>query len=308
MAFSLQLQQVFLSNTRFCSQPKSITNPLISLKLPSIHPLAFAQKAAVSNIDTGVAAIDGSAEEVLLPPQLRRELMPKHVAVIMDGNRRWAKMRGLPAALGYEAGIRAVRNIIELCGNWGIRVLTLFAFSSDNWLRPKVEVDILMSLFERALNDELENFARAGIRISIIGDSSKLPKSLQDLIAKAVKTTKENSRLHLVVAVNYSGQHDVVQACQTIAQKVKDGIIETKDINSFLIEQELQTNCLDFPCPDLLIRTSGELRLSNFLLWQLAYAELFFSHSHWPDFGEAEFLEALCSFQRRQRRYGRQSS
>ncbi|KAL3326728.1 hypothetical protein AABB24_037427 [Solanum stoloniferum] len=165
-----------------------------------------------------------------------------------------------------------------------------------------------MSLFERALNDELENFARAGIRISIIGDSSKLPKSLQDLIDKGVQTTKQNSRLHLVVAVNYSGQHDVVQACQTIAQKVKDGIIETKDINSFLIEQELQTNCIDFPCPDLLIRTSGELRLSNFLLWQLAYAELFFSHSHWPDFGEAEFLEALCSFQQRQRRYGRQSS
>ncbi|XP_049400362.1 cis-prenyltransferase 4, chloroplastic isoform X2 [Solanum stenotomum] len=280
MAFSLQLHQIFLSHTRFCSQPKSITNPLISLKLPSIHPLAVAQNAAISNIDSaGVAAIDGSAEEVLLPPQLRRELMPKHVAVIMDGNRRWAKMRGLPVALGYEAGIRAVRNIIELCGNWGIRVLTLFAFSSDNWLRPKVEVDILMSLFERALNDELENFSRAGIQISIIGDS-----------------------------INYSGQHDVVQACQTIAQKVKDGIIETKDINSFLIEQELQTNCIDFPCPDLLIRTSGELRLSNFLLWQLAYAELFFSHSHWPDFGEAELMEALSSFQQRQRRYGRQSS
>lgn len=139
MAFSLQLQQIFVSYTRFCSQPKSITNPLISLKLPSIHPLAFAQNAAVSNIDTGVAAIDGSAEEVSLPPQLRRELMPKHVALIMDGNRRWAKMRGLPVALGYEAGIRAVRKIIELCGNWGIMVLTLFAFSSDNWLRPKVK-------------------------------------------------------------------------------------------------------------------------------------------------------------------------
>ncbi|KAJ8570735.1 hypothetical protein K7X08_037707 [Anisodus acutangulus] len=172
----------------------------------------------------------------------------------------------------------------------------------------KTEVDLLMGLFERGLKNELEDFARAGIRMSIIGDSSKLPKSLQDLIDKAVKTTEGNSRLHLVVAVNYSGQYDVVQACQTIGQKVKDGIIEPKDINSLLVEQELQTNCIDFPCPDLLIRTSGELRLSNFLLWQLAYTELFFSHSQWPEFGEAEFLEALCSFQQRQRRYGGQSS
>ncbi|MCD7447032.1 hypothetical protein HAX54_021665 [Datura stramonium] len=303
MALALQFQQIFLSPTRFCSQSKS-TNPLFSLKLPptpSIHPLAFALNAAISNINA-------SAEEALLPAPLRRELMPNHVAVIMDGNRRWAKMRGLPVALGYEAGFRAVGNLIELCGDWGIRILTLYAFSSDNWFRPKVEVDFLMGLFERGLKNELEHFARAGIRISIIGDSSKLPKSLQNLIDKVVKTTKENSRLHVVVAVNYSGQHDVVQACQSIAQKVKDGIIEPKDISSFLVEQELQTNCIDFPCPDLLIRTSGELRLSNFLLWQLAYAELFFTHSHWPDFGEAEFLEALCSFQQRQRRYGTQSS
>ncbi|XP_059296492.1 cis-prenyltransferase 4, chloroplastic-like [Lycium ferocissimum] len=305
MVFLLQLQQsqIFLSPTRLISsQPKPIiSNPLISLNVttkPSIHPPV---NAAISNITS-------EAKEVLLPAPLRRELMPKHVAVIMDGNRRWAKMRGLPVALGYEAGIRAVRKLLELCGNWGISVLTVFAFSSENWSRPKVEVDLLMGLFERGLKNELEDFARAGIRISIIGDSSKLPKSLQDLIDKTVKTTEGNSRLHLVLALNYSGQHDVVQACQTIAQKAKDGIIEPEDINRLLVEQELQTNCIDFPCPDLLIRTSGELRLSNFLLWQLAYAELFFSHSHWPDFGEAEFLEALCSFQQRQRRYGGQSS
>ncbi|CAN4109716.1 unnamed protein product [Withania somnifera] len=304
MALSLLFRQIFLSPITSCSEQKSTTNPLISLKAPttpSIHPLAFAQTASISNSNT-------SAEEVVLPPQLKRELMPKHVAMVMDGNRRWAKMRGFPVALGYEAGFRAARKLIELCDNWGIRVLTLFAFSSDNWLRPKVEVDFLMGLFERVLKNELEDFVRAGIRMSIIGDSSKLPKSLQDLIDKTVKTTKENSRLHVVVAINYSGQHDLVQACQTVAQKVKDGIIEPKDISRFLIEQELQTNCIDFPCPDLLIRTSGELRLSNFLLWQLAYAELFFSQSHWPDFGEAEFLEALCSFQQRQRRFGRQSS
>ncbi|OIS96159.1 PREDICTED: dehydrodolichyl diphosphate synthase 2-like [Nicotiana attenuata] len=304
MVFSLHHLQLFHSPTRFSSQPKSTTNhPLISLKLPtrlSNNPLAFAQNAATSHIDSEKAA--------LLPPPLRKELMPNHVAVIMDGNRRWAKMKGLPIALGYEAGVRALKNLVQLCCDWRISVLTVFAFSSQNWFRPKMEVDFLMGLFERGLKNELEDFVRAGIRMSIIGDSSKLPKSLQDLIDKAVKTTKENSRLHLVVAVNYSGQYDVVQACQNIAQKVKDGIIEPKDVDGFLVEQELQTNCTGFPCPDLLIRTSGEQRLSNFLLWQLAYTELFFSHSHWPDFGETEFLEALCSFQQRQRRYGAQSS
>lgn len=230
--------------------------------------------------------------------------MPNHVAVIMDGNRRWAKMRGLPVAIGYEAGRRAFRTVVELCVKWGIDALTVFAFSPENWSRPKMEVDILMGLFERSLKNELEELCRVGIRVSIIGDTSKLSKSLQDLIDKATKTTEENSRLHLLIAVNYSGQYDVVQACQTIAQKVKDGSIQPQDINSALVQQELLTNCSDFPCPDLLIRTSGELRISNFVLWQLAYSELFFSHSHWPDFGEAEFLEALCSFQQRQRRYG----
>ncbi|XP_006338990.1 dehydrodolichyl diphosphate synthase 2-like [Solanum tuberosum] len=310
MAFSLQLQQMFLSPSRFCSQSKS-TNPQIIPNLtrkPSIHPLAYAQNNATSNIEAAKSSINSSAEEVSLPPELRRELMPKHIAVILDGNRRWAKKRGLPVALGYVAGIRALRNFVKLSYNWGIRALTLFAFSSENWFRPEAEVDLLMGLFDKVVKDELENLARAGIRISIIGDSSKLPKSLQDLIDKAVMTTKANSRLHLIVAVNYSGQHDVVQACQTIAQKVKDGNIEPEDINSFLVEQELQTKCTEFPSPDLLIRTSGEFRLSNFLLWQLAYTELFFSHSQWPDFGEAEFLEALSSFQQRQRRYGGQSS
>ncbi|KAM3288014.1 cis-prenyltransferase 4, chloroplastic [Capsicum chacoense] len=301
MAFSLHLQQIFLSSTTFSSQPKSQIFPNL-IKKTSIHPLIVKSSLNAS------ASTSAAEKEIPLPPELSRELMPKHVAVIMDGNRRWAKNRGLPVALGYEAGIRSVRKLVELCGNWGINALTLFAFSSENWSRPKAEVDILMGLFEKMLKSELETLASAGIRLSIIGDTSKLPKSLQDLIDKAVKTTEENSRLHLLVAVNYSGQYDVVQACQTIAQKVKDGIIEPEDISSFLVEQELQTNCTDFPCPDLLIRTSGELRLSNFLLWQLAYTELYFSNAQWPDFGEAEFSETLCSFQQRQRRYGGQDS
>lgn len=165
-----------------------------------------------------------------------------------------------------------------------------------------------MGLFERGLQNELEAFMRQDIRISVIGDTSKLPRNLRELINKAEVATTNNSRLHLVVAVNYSGQYDVVQACRKISQKVKEGLIEADDIDEFLMEQELETKCTDFPCPDLLIRTSGELRISNFLLWQLAYTELFFVESFWPDFGETEFIEALCSFQKRRRRYGRRLS
>lgn len=147
-----------------------------------------------------------------------------------------------------------------------------------------------------------------GVRITTIGDLSKLPKSLQKLLTDVEKTTKDNSQLHLVLAVSYSGKHDITQACKTIAQKVKDGLIEVEDIDEGLIERELETNCIDFPHPDLLIRTSGEIRLSNFLLWQLAYTELFFAQALWPDFGEVEFVEALSSFQQRQRRYGTRDS
>jgi len=158
------------------------------------------------------------------------------------------------------------------------------------------------------MKDELNNFMRDNIRFSCIGDSSKLPDPIKELITYAEERTNHNSGLQLIVAVSYSGKHDIVQACQSIALKVKDGVIEPEDINEFLIEQELQTNCTDIPNPDLLIRTSGELRVSNFLLWQLAYTELYFTHSHWPDFGETEFVMALQSFQQRQRRYGKRDS
>ncbi|XP_047981219.1 cis-prenyltransferase 4, chloroplastic-like isoform X1 [Salvia hispanica] len=235
---------------------------------------------------------------------LLRESMPRHVAVIMDGNRRWARMRGLPVGSGYEAGLGALRRMVELSSNLGIRVLTVFAFSSDNWFRPKVEVDVLMALFDRGLREELQNLVSADVRISVIGDSSKLFNSLQALLANAIETTKKNSKLHLIIAVNYSGRSDVVQACQKLAVKVKDGVIEPGAIDEVAFERELGTNCTDFPHPDLLIRTSGELRVSNFLLWQLAHTELYFTESLWPDFGEDEFLQALSSFQERQRRFG----
>ncbi|KAL1545494.1 Cis-prenyltransferase 4, chloroplastic [Salvia divinorum] len=273
----------------------------LDLKLPP-RALSSAIKAATVNGHPGEDA--GFLRGTAVPAGLRRESMPRHVAVIMDGNRRWARMRGLPVGSGYEAGVRALRRMVELCCKWGIRVLTVFAFSSDNWFRPKVEVDVLMALFDRGLREELQYLVSADVRISIIGDSTKLFNSLQALLANAMETTSKNSKLHLIVAVNYSGRSDVVQACQKLAVKVKDGVIEPEDINELVVERELGTNCTDFPHPDLLIRTSGELRVSNFLLWQLAHTELYFTNSLWPDFGEDEFLLALSSFQERQRRYG----
>ncbi|KAL9150535.1 hypothetical protein ABFS82_12G174100 [Erythranthe guttata] len=258
-------------------------------------------EVVVNGIPPDYYADGGSVQ---LPPSLQRELMPNHVAVIMDGNRRWAGSRNFPIVFGYEAGFRAFKRLIELACNWGIGTLTVFAFSSENWCRPKAETDLLMGLFERILRFELEHFMRENIRISLIGDATKLPKQLQSLLVDAVEATQNNSRLHLIVAANYSGRSDVVQACRKIAFKVKDGHIDPNDINEYLVERELETSCTDFPHPDLLIRTSGELRMSNFLLWQLAYTELYFTNALWPDFGESEFLEALCSFQQRQRRYG----
>ncbi|KAF3449572.1 hypothetical protein FNV43_RR10301 [Rhamnella rubrinervis] len=268
--------------------------PRLSLRSPSQLVVDEEQLADGRPDCAGAPA----AECCLVPAGLRRESIPKHVAIIMDGNRRWAQLRGLPASSGYEAGVRSLRLMVELCCKLGIGVLT-------------VEIEFLMSLFERGVREELESFLRyqfanpiGKIRISIIGSTSKLPNSLQKLIVNVEETTKNSSGLHLIVAVSYSGQYDIVQACQRIAMKVKDGVIAPDDVNESLIEQELVTNCTQFPYPDLLIRTSGELRISNFLLWQLAYTELFFAKSLWPDFGEIEFLEALHDFQRRQRRYG----
>ncbi|KAF8049036.1 hypothetical protein N665_2318s0002 [Sinapis alba] len=249
-----------------------------------------------------------AAEEETLPEGLQPELMPKHVAVIMDGNGRWAKNKGLQPWDGHRAGVEALREIVELCGKWGIQVLTVFAFSTDNWIRPKIEIDFLLNLFERTLKSELQTLAKNNVRISIIGDSSKLPKSLLKVINEVEQVTKNNTRLQLIVAVGYSGKYDVLQACRGIAQRVKDGEIEVEEIDERLIEQELETNCTEFPYPDLLIRTSGELRVSNFLLWQLAYTELFFAQELWPDFGRSGLIEALMSFQQRQRRFGGRKS
>ncbi|KAL2317503.1 hypothetical protein Fmac_031379 [Flemingia macrophylla] len=303
-----------VSNTMFsCRLPVPLPTPSFhsnrySYCFSQTHSLTAGRRAtaiaprSVAVGDDGASAVGEVAEA--LPEELEAEAMPKHVAVIMDGNGRWAKLRGLAASAGHQAGVQSLRRMVRLCCSWGIKVLTVFAFSTDNWVRPKVEVDFLMRLFESTINSEVEAFKREGIRISVIGDSSKLPESLKRLIANAEENTKHNSRLQLIVAVSYSGKYDIVQACKSVAKKVQDGLLHLDDIDENIIERELETNCTEFPYPDLLIRTSGELRVSNFLLWQLAYAELYFNRELWPDFGKDEFVDALISFQQRQRRYG----
>ncbi|KAG6570658.1 Dehydrodolichyl diphosphate synthase 2 [Cucurbita argyrosperma subsp. argyrosperma] len=249
-----------------------------------------------------------TAEEAALPAGLQKEFLPRHVAVIMDGNVRWARRMKLPDSKGHDAGVRSLREMVDLCLELDIPVLTVFAFSYDNWLRSKREVDFLMFLFERVLKSEMEKSSSKGIRLSVIGDLSLLPKSLQKLINTAVEETKSNTKLQLIVAASYSGRYDVVQACRSLARKVKNDEIQVEDIDDSLIEQELETKCTAVPHPDLLIRTSGELRISNFLLWQSAYTEFFFTETLWPDFRKQDFVEALVSYQTRQRRYGGRQS
>ncbi|KAI3942738.1 hypothetical protein MKW92_045595 [Papaver armeniacum] len=223
----------------------------------------------------------------------------------MDGNRRWAKKKDLEPVLANNASSHSLKLLAESCCKWGIKVLTVFAFSTGNWVRPQVEIDFLMKTFEIFLRD-LKVFIRNEVRVSIIGDTTKLPIGLQDAIAKTSEATKNYTKLHVILAINYGGREDIIQACQSICRKVNDNVIEPKDINENLIKQELETKCTEFPYPDLLIRTSGEHRLSNFLMWQLAYTELYFEECLWPDFGVKEFVKALRSFQGRHRRYGGQ--
>lgn len=241
------------------------------------------------------------SKEELLREGLQTELIPKHVAIIPDGNRRWAKERGLSPEKGHEAGKKVLGDLCRYCSKWGVKVLSAYAFSTENWSRPKAEVTFLMtSYFEELIHD----FMRYGMKMSVIGDKSNLPNSLKEAINHAEETTKDNIGLHFVAALNYGGRYDITQATKNIATKVKDGVIQFEDINDKLIDQELETKNLEYPNPDLLIRTSGELRISNYMLWQLAYSEFCFVDKLFPDLDEADFVAALRSFQRRQRRYG----
>ncbi len=231
--------------------------------------------------------------------------IPRHIAIIMDGNGRWAKKRFLPRYAGHKAGVETVRQILKLCAEQEIKVLTLFAFSSENWRRPQKEVSLLMDLFMTALQREVKRLDKNNVRLRIIGVREAFSEKLQELIHEAEKRTEHNSGLTLNIAANYGGHWDIVEAAKRLAEKVEQGTLKSQEINESLFAEQL---CLaDLPEPDLFIRTGGEKRISNFLLWQLAYTEMYLTETLWPDFDKAAFMEALNSFSARQRRFGRTS-
>ena len=228
--------------------------------------------------------------------------MPRHVAIIMDGNGRWAKQKGKLRIFGHQNGVKAVRSAVTFAAKHGIKVLTLYAFSSENWNRPESEVSALMSLFMQALNAEVKKLHKNNIRLNIIGDKTAFSETLQKRIAESEALTADNSGLILNIAANYGSFWDITQAAQKLAVKVKLGEIAVSDITPENFQLELTTR--NQPQVDLLIRTSGEQRISNFLLWQIAYAELFFTSVLWPDFNDDVFSEAIVAYQQRDRRFG----
>ena len=230
--------------------------------------------------------------------------LPRHIAIIMDGNGRWANERGLPRIAGHKAGVESVRETIEFCLKQKIEVLSLFAFSTENWQRSKKEVGYLIgNLFANSLATEIDKLHEKGVRFRVIGDIKRLDKKLQQQISDAEKITSNNNKLKLVVALSYSGRWDITNVCRELAHEVLTGKIKLSDITSEKINERI---CLhDLPEPDLLIRTSGEQRISNFMLWQLAYTELYFTDVLWPDFREKTFMDALNTYSNRRRRFGR---
>lgn len=231
--------------------------------------------------------------------------LPKHLAIIMDGNGRWAKQQGLLRALGHESGTKSVKVIIEASAKLGIEFLTLYAFSTENWNRPKLEVDTLMKVLINSLKKELTTLQNNNIKLNAIGNIDKLPKSAQKELLDVIDKTKDNTQMTLTLALSYGSREELVAAVRNICSKVKNNIISIDAIDDSIINEHLYTQNL--PDVDLLIRTSGEHRISNFLLWQIAYAELYFTDILWPDFKEQDLYEAIVSYQKRERRFGKTS-
>ncbi len=234
---------------------------------------------------------------------LEKDQLPRHVAIIMDGNGRWAQRRGLSRIEGHKRGKEAVRNIVETSRGIGLSYLTLYAFSSENWQRPPREVRALMGLLNRYLRTELRRMMRYNIRLRAIGDLGRLPATVRKSLLDVIAATRDNTGLTVVLAVSYSAREEIVAAVQTLATAVQAGQLRPFEIDQQAIEQSLWT--ADIPAPDLLIRTSGEFRISNFMLWQLAYTELYVTDTLWPDFDRDAFLQALADYQQRDRRFGR---
>lgn len=229
-------------------------------------------------------------------------ISPRHIAIIMDGNGRWAEKRNKARIMGHRAGVEAVREIVEYCAEQEVEVLTLFAFSSENWRRPKKEVGLLMELFMTALGREVKRMHKNKVRLRIIGDKERFSVALQERIKKAEKLTEDNKGLTVVVAANYGGRWDIAEAAKKLSILVKNGDLSVDDITPDSMADCISLN--DLPEPDLFIRTGGEQRISNFLLWQLAYTELYFTDTLWPDFNKEALSEAIASFASRQRRFG----
>lgn len=231
--------------------------------------------------------------------------LPRHIAIIMDGNGRWAKKRGLPRVAGHREGIQSVRSVVELCTRLGIEVLTLYTFSTENWRRPREEISALMGLLVETLRKEIKKLVENNIRFTVIGNTDRLPSEIQQSIQEAMEATRHNTGLILNLALSYGAREEIVHAVKSIAQKVKQGVLDPEDISQEVIQAHLYTAGL--PDPDLLIRTSGESRVSNFLLWQLAYTEIYITNVLWPDFRENELCLAIEDYQGRERRFGKVS-
>ncbi len=226
--------------------------------------------------------------------------VPAHVAIIMDGNGRWAIAHNQRRSYGHQAGVGAVRRIVKTAAEAGVRFLTLYAFSTENWSRPQEEVATLMALLLDSVEEEI--FMRNNVAFRVIGDMERLPETVRERLRQCMERTAGNSRMTMVIALSYSSRWEITQAVRRIAEKVKAGVVDTEDIDESLVSQNLSTSFM--PDPDLLIRTGGEVRLSNYLLWQCAYSELYFCDTFWPDFDEEDFYKAVCSYQQRERRFG----
>lgn len=240
-----------------------------------------------------------------LKDQIDLTRLPQHIAIIMDGNGRWAKQHGKNRIFGHTQGVGSVRETSEACAELGVKYLTLYAFSTENWSRPKTEVSALMQLLIKTVRIELKTLLKNDIRLRMIGDMDALPQAVVSELQEAIEQTKSNDRMNLTLALSYSGKSEITRAVRNIAEEIKAGKIKTEDINEQLIDQHLYT--AGTPDPELLIRTSGEKRVSNFLLWQLAYAEYYFTDIFWPDFKKEELYKAIIEFQNRERRFGKTS-
>ena len=237
-----------------------------------------------------------------LKSQIIPDKVPQHIAIIMDGNGRWAKQKGMPRVLGHRSGVKSVREVTEAAAEIGVKYLTLYAFSTENWSRPPAEVTALMGLLVETIKGEIRSLNKNGVRLMAIGDLEALPGDSYRALLEGMEQTRNNTRLTLVLALNYSAKWEILRAARRLAEQAAAGALRPQDIDESVFENALSTHGI--PDPELLIRTSGETRISNFLLWQIAYAELYFTPVFWPDFGRRELFEAILSYQRRERRFG----